>query len=389
MRPRHHSSSRKAKGAFNSIRGRSYLRGMESGPQADEISFAVTETLAEVDVASREVRVLVDGDEPLGPTGTPIARIVSLGDVDVTELTADTQADSRAVVRIPHLDLDSDQLYEVRVGVFIGTESVIVLASREPLPRRVALTLIRRVANDLTESADGDIEAVEDVAREMKDLALPILRTRISEIEQSVRDALSDEQLTPSDYAALRDYPARLAIVERLARDIRNPEPSWDSLRPKPDPGLFGRPAIDMDMFWKWAGDVEDEAKRAVERLSGLISSQQVVLVQRQRLDVERFQRVVTLVGAAVLVPGLVAGIFGANVDLPGGGTSTAFWAMLLLMAAGGVGSYVLLRSIELGYWAGLAQRRPFRASAGARALTLGLAAVALAVGGFVLLSRA
>jgi hypothetical protein len=363
---------------------------MESGPEADEISFAATETLAEVAIARREVRVLVDGDEPLGAMGTPIARIVSLGDADVADLTADTQADSRAVIRIPALDLDSDQLYEVRVGVFIGTESVIVLASHEPLPRRVALTLIRRVANDLIESADGDIEAGEDVARETKDLALSILRARISEIEQSVRGALSDEQLTPSDYAALRDYPARLAIVERLALDIRNPEPSWDSLRPKPDPGLFAiSPAIGLDMFAKWAGDVEDEAKRAVQRLSGLISSQQVVLVQRQRLDVERFQRVVTLVGAAVLVPGLIAGIFGANVDLPGGGTSTAFWAMLLLMAAGGVGSYALLHSIELGYWARLAQRRPFRVSARARALTLGIAAFALAAGGFVLLYRA
>ncbi len=175
--------------------------------------------------------------------------------------------------------------------------------------------------------------------------------------------------------------------MERLALDIRNPEPSWDSLRPEPDPGLFAiSPAT---VFGKWAGDVEDEAKRAVQRLSGLISSQQVVLVQRQRLDVERFQRVVTLVGAAVLVPGLIAGIFGANVDLPGGGTSTAFWAMLLLMAAGGAGSYALLRSIELGYWAGLAQRRPFRVSAGARALTLGIAAFAFAAGGFVLLCRA
>jgi hypothetical protein len=334
--------------------------------------------------------VLVDGDEPLGPMVTPIARIVSLGDADVAELTADARPDSRALMRIPDFDLDSDKLYEVRVGVFIGMESVVVLASPETLPRRLALTLIRRVAKDLLDSADGDIDAVNDVARETKDLALPILRARISEVEQSVRDALSDEQLTQSDYAALRDYPARLAIVERLASAITNPEPSWSSLGPKPDPGLLGiSPVPALDMFWKWAGDVEDEAKRAVQRLSGLISSQQVVLAQRQRLDVERFQRVVTLVGAAVLVPGLIAGIFGANVDFPGRETSTAFWAMLLLMGAGGVGSYALLRSIELGYWAGLAQRRPFRMSPRARALTLGIAAFALAAGGFVLLCRA
>jgi hypothetical protein len=79
---------------------------MESGPEADEISFAATETLAEVAIARREVRVLVDGDEPLGAMGTPIARIVSLGDADVADLTADTQADSRAVMRIPALDQD-------------------------------------------------------------------------------------------------------------------------------------------------------------------------------------------------------------------------------------------------------------------------------------------
>lgn len=71
------------------------------------------------------------------------------------------------------------------------------------------------------------------------------------------------------------------------------------------------------------------------------------MLTQRQAADTQHFQRLLTLVGTAVLIPGLVAAIFGANVDIPGKGGANAFWAMLLLMVAGAVGSYALLRSLE------------------------------------------
>jgi hypothetical protein len=128
--------------------------------------------------------------------------------------------------------------------------------------------------------------------------------------------------------------------------------------------------------------EAADDARDAVARLSGLISSQQIVLSQRQSLETARFQRVVTIVGAAVLVPGLVAAIFGANVGFQGRESSQAFWAMLLLMAGSGIGSYAVIRFLETGAWVQITQHRPVPWFKGLPAVArLGmLAAVALLV---------
>jgi hypothetical protein len=80
-----------------------------------------------------------------------------------------------------------------------------------------------------------------------------------------------------------------------------------------------------------------------------------------------------------------VAAIFGANVDVPGENTPAGFWGMLLLMAAGGVGSYWLLRSTELGVSKRLIHRvelpeRTWLSMLGAFALVLLVAGVAILV---------
>lgn len=131
-----------------------------------------------------------------------------------------------------------------------------------------------------------------------------------------------------------------------------------------------------------------DDARDAIARLSALISSQQIVLTQRQAADTERFQQLLTLVGTAVLVPGLVAAIFGANVNTPGKGGESAFWAMLFLMVASGAGSYALLRSLQGQAWLRIGERLKLdRLSQTARLLILaGAALVALVVGLIVLL---
>lgn len=267
---------------------------------------------------------------------------------------SDHARDSHALFRVPSQDLDDDQLFNVAVVVYSSARSVPVAVISEEastLPEPVLLDVARRVALAMIDESDGGFVKT-DLAREFKGMAIGMLGTRIFAIEQSVRDALDDEELTQADYRALRDYPKRLAIVESLAYTIQSPEPSWESLRPRPQ-GMFAVtvPIAHPDFFFKHANEVAADAKQAVTRLSGLLASQQVVMTQRQRVEVERLQRVVTVVGAAVLVPGLVAAIFGANVSLPGQGSSKGFAAMLLLMVAGGALSYALLRSVELGLW--------------------------------------
>jgi hypothetical protein len=54
-------------------------------------------------------------------------------------------------------------------------------------------------------------------------------------------------------------------------------------------------------------------------------------------------ERVLSALTALVLVPTLVAGVYGANVPIPYGEDQISRWAMFALMACGGVVSYLLL----------------------------------------------
>lgn len=296
-----------------------------------------------------EFRRIMDGEDPL-PSDEAIGRVVWLGGGSIP--MEGLAPDSRTLIRMPSPVVDDERLSEVTVEVLVGYHAFVLISSDRPVPKQALRPLAERSARELlaaverSDDADGFADAI-DVAGEIRYAALAVLRGRISSIEQSVRDALSDEQVTEEDYAALREYPALLAMVEEQAGAVR--DTTSESLRPEPSSSLLRVPSVQLaDIFFKHADDVEREARRAVATLSGLVSSQQVVIVQRQRLEVERLQRIVTVVGAAVLVPGLVAAIFGANVDVPGENTAAGFWGMLLLMTAGGLGSYWLLRSAEL-----------------------------------------
>lgn len=72
--------------------------------------------------------------------------------------------------------------------------------------------------------------------------------------------------------------------------------------------------------------------------------AEQLSLGQRQQDQVNRLQVGVTRLTAFLLVPGLVAAVFGANVALPGSTGSTRLWLMLGTMVVGAVLTYVVLR---------------------------------------------
>lgn len=355
---------------------------------AEQIDLSEIRRLAQIDAAGAGSRLLIDGDETYAEGRSAVVDIWS-GPGDLTQHGAKLQPDSRASLRVPLIELDSDQLLPLQLGVATGPRPVICLFSEQPFPTELIRALVDNFAQIVADDAQGNVGKLEDVGAGLKGSALPILRGRIFAIEQSVRDALADDELSPDDYAALREYPHRLALVERMAVAVGNSEPTWKSLRPKPqDPFGLARQIGPIDMFFKHAKDVAAEAREAVARLSGLLSSQQVVMVQRQRLEVDRLQRTVTLVGAVILVPGLVAAVFGANVDFQGRDTARGLWAMLLLMAASAIGSLALFRSIETGLWAGLAKRFGLR-RASERAVLIGLVAVSavLLLGAIVVLA--
>ncbi|MBN1607368.1 MAG: hypothetical protein JW940_12090 [Polyangiaceae bacterium] len=347
------------------------------------------QVLMEINLHS-EVRKIMDGEEPL-PSEEAVGRIVWLGGESIP--LEGLRPDSRTRMRMPSPNVNDERLSKVTVEVLVGDNAYVLISSDQPVPKSTLRLLARRSADELLEAVDlaassgtsaNSFDDIIDVAGGIRYAALSVLRGRISDIEQAVRDALSDEQVTEEDYAAIREYPAQLALVEEHARAVR--DVAAESLRPKARASLLAYPiSPSVDFYFKHADDVETEARRAVGTLSGLVSSQQVVIVQRQRLEVERLQRVISVVGAAILVPGLVAAIFGANVDVPGQNSESAFWGMLLLMVAGGLGSYWLLRSAELGLSTRLIHRmeiseRTWLCGLGASAILLLMAGVVILV---------
>jgi hypothetical protein len=242
---------------------------------------------------------------------------------------------------LPSAEVDSDESYPVAIDFFFDESPVVLIRSEEPLPRAVLTSIIDEALSDLPD--DGKLKDLYSAAEDVRWCLRELLRRRIRQTEESVRHALNDEDVTAEDYAALREYAVRLARVEKLVGQI--PLPQCQDHRPPPTSLI---PEIAMpDHFPQRYYAVAEEAREAMARLSGLISTQQVVLAQRQAAEGERFQRLLTLVGTAVLVPGLVASVFGANVAVPGQGTKAGFVAMLLFMAASGLGSYVALRAVE------------------------------------------
>lgn len=314
--------------------------------------------LLEFKLEADERRAILEGDEPFPENAYGIVRIATSEQAGWEQtLVSDTRPDSMVELRLPSVELDSDSVFRLSLWFSTGPNPLVRLHG-EALPRATLEYVFAVLESELKE-ADWDQGRYLDLAEEIQNMGLWALNRRTREIEQSVRDALDDENFSSADYAALRHYPARLARVEAAASALNDAGRESKSAEPRGGIGGFDLGNVVPDFFHKFVNEAADDARDAVARLSGLISSQQIVLSQRQALETARFQRVVTIVGTAVLVPGLVAAIFGANVGFQGRESSQAFWAMLLLMAGSGIGSYVVIRSLETGAWAWLTQHRP------------------------------
>ncbi|MFY9488750.1 MAG: CorA family divalent cation transporter [Solirubrobacterales bacterium] len=284
-----------------------------------------------------------------------VARILISDEEGNIEPDPDSVVDSSAEAWMPATDVDSDELFRFQIIFAIGAQCDVLLDSDGQVPADVTEPLVELILRHLTNRYEQDWAGVDELAEGTRDACLVTLEQRIRNIEESVRGALGDDQVSEADYEALRTFPERLARVEELAAIVeKTPDFVQRNVRPR-DPFEMIRARIDW--FERDAGRVAAEAREAVARMSGLLMSQQIVLTQKQAADAARFQRMITLVGAAILVPALIAGIFGANVRVPGEGSSSGFWAMLLFMVAGAVGSYALFRSVENGNFERLLDR--------------------------------
>lgn len=351
------------------------------------------ETAVEVmqfDLTGDGGRWICDGAEPFPPNREGIVRF-SIAPEGLPPGTEHLRHDSDLKTLMPSVDLDGEDAIEILLGFFTGSRPVVAVRAQAPIPREEFLFIAEAVVKKLRATEGWESEYVS-FASDVKPLARWVLEQRIREIEDSVRAALADDQLTDQDYKALRSYPERLAKIEKLGALLLNQEPEVASHKPKPR-GIYVPLAVEgLDFFSKHLEEAMADARNAVTRLSGLISTQQIVLTQRQGEATERFQRLITIVGAAVLVPGLVAGVFGANVDFPGRESNGAFWAMLALMAGGALASYAAIRLIESGRWRAAAEhtalKRLFSLSSAARLTLIAATAIMLIALGIFVLAR-
>jgi hypothetical protein len=355
----------------------------------DAVDLDAVADIVEYRFADGESRWLVDDEKPFDPAEEGVVRIRIAERAGIPRGPG-LSTDSSVTLRMPDLDVDSEVVHDLRLEFLSGPDPLVLVWGEGKLTRESLFYLV-----DVVVEAVGEVERNEGPASSMADrvdyLGLWVLRRRLERIQRSVREALGDERFTADDLTALQAYPERLAKVEEAARAVRS---LWPEVKlPSSGSGGFLAPRISIapNPFGEHVDKISQDAKDAVARLSGLISSQQVVLTQRQAQETSRFQRIVTIVGATVLVPGLIAAVFGADVGFHGRDTTGAFWAMLLLMAGGAVATYALLRSFETGAWRGLRKTRVAgwiaRRSPTARLAALGaIGAVLLASGMYVLL---
>ncbi len=127
----------------------------------------------------------------------------------------------------------------------------------------------------------------------------------------------------------------------------------------------FERPEVEASESWfmgmsddRWAGRVERLVSRALADLadvSGALRSsldllgvhsaaQHLRLARRQTAQTERLQGTVAIVTSVLLVPTLIASMFGSNTAIPGEGEWSGFAAMMCLIIVGATAAYFLIR---------------------------------------------
>jgi Mg2+ and Co2+ transporter CorA len=107
---------------------------------------------------------------------------------------------------------------------------------------------------------------------------------------------------------------------------------------------LFENVRADMDLVTMNA--IAEQARAAADLATSVAQSAE--LLKDQRAADEAFQKQLGKVTALLLVPTLIAGVFGANTQLPGGGRWWGFEFMLVLMFVSSLGVYLyIIRGIR------------------------------------------
>jgi CorA-like Mg2+ transporter protein len=130
---------------------------------------------------------------------------------------------------------------------------------------------------------------------------------------------------------ALADLGRMVDFVDYLARTVGSPTAD--------EPERYFAPTPSSEEILPAAEDAISALGRLRERmrtglalLSAVSTSQTLELAQESQRSSERLQRTLSVLGAAILGPTLVVGLFGANTDIPGENTWWGFGLMVACM---------------------------------------------------------
>ncbi len=84
------------------------------------------------------------------------------------------------------------------------------------------------------------------------------------------------------------------------------------------------------------------QLRLAGETMASALTTQQFVIAEERRAEGERLQQLGTALASIVLVPSLIAAIYGANLPVPGGHQTQGVMAMVMFMLGGGLLTYAL-----------------------------------------------
>lgn len=91
---------------------------------------------------------------------------------------------------------------------------------------------------------------------------------------------------------------------------------------------------------------LRERIRTGLALVSAVLTSQALEVAEDTQSGNEDFQRIAGILGAVILGPTLVAGLFGANTALPGGGSWWGFGIMLALMVVSAVALLLVLRRL-------------------------------------------
>jgi len=175
-------------------------------------------------------------------------------------------------------------------------------------------------------------EAVaEDLPREFEEWEADVLgRSR------------SSASLDEFALSSLNKLGTMVNMVDDNRRTIRGPtgEPEYYFTRTKSSDAI-GSLAEESGAA---AAALRERVRTGLSLVSAVSTSQALKIARESQRSSEHFQRVVSVLGAAVLGPALVAGLFGANTALPGRDKWWGFALMLVLMVAAAAAIFGLLK---------------------------------------------